>query len=424
VRQLSTSAAVISTQPCFSVSEAINDCFQRSLSGCLQINSGAFAGYVYFRDGNLVYITHSIGSIIRLDLYLKELSDHLPILGIDVRNHLRLTLDPDANLEVHLPADLQGIVSLVQTCVLSVDEAQSLIETLSREALEALLLIQYGICTFVAIEHAVEHALNWVQPLNFAQCQEGCLKRIEVWQTLRSQIWSPYQRPYLSQGDVGQALLASASAEDTHLMKLLRGLSLRHLAILTHQDELNIARKLYPLISNHSITVRDPQPPFHELPNVLNLAPVSHANEASSSDTVSENELSIQSVFQTVTAAKTYKVVCIDDNSAILQTIEQFLRAQHLSLSLIQDSTNALVEIASTNPDVILLDTSLPGADGYEICRLLRRQACFNVTPIIMMTGNNGLIDRAQAIMAGATDFIAKPFTQAALSKIVFQHLP
>jgi two-component system, chemotaxis family, response regulator PixG len=124
-----------------------------------------------------------------------------------------------------------------------------------------------------------------------------------------------------------------------------------------------------------------------------------------------------------MTAAKTYKVVCIDDNSAILQTIEQFLRAQPFSLFLIQDSTNALVEIASINPDVILLDTSLPGADGYEICRLLRRQAGFSVTPIIMMTSNNGLIDRAQAIMVGATDFIAKPFTQTTLSKIVFQHL-
>jgi two-component system, chemotaxis family, response regulator PixG len=124
-----------------------------------------------------------------------------------------------------------------------------------------------------------------------------------------------------------------------------------------------------------------------------------------------------------MTAAKTYRVVCIDDNSAILQTIEQFLRTQHFSLFLIQDSRNTVVELLSINPDVILLDTSLPGTDGYEICRLLRRQVCFNVTPTIMMTSNNGLIDRAQAIMAGATDFVAKPFTQAALSKIVFQHL-
>jgi two-component system, chemotaxis family, response regulator PixG len=125
-----------------------------------------------------------------------------------------------------------------------------------------------------------------------------------------------------------------------------------------------------------------------------------------------------------MTAAKTYKVVCIDDNSAILQTIEQFLRAQHFSLFLLQDSRNAVEELLSINPDIILLDTSLPGADGYEICRLLRRQAGFIATPIIMMTGNNGLIDRAQALLAGATGFIAKPFTQPELSKIVCQHLP
>jgi two-component system, chemotaxis family, response regulator PixG len=136
-----------------------------------------------------------------------------------------------------------------------------------------------------------------------------------------------------------------------------------------------------------------------------------------------ENNSSLKLTPQENIASRTYRVVCVDNNSAILQTIEQFLSAQHFSLFLIQDSTNALVEIPSINPDVILLDTSLPGADGYEICRLLRRQTCFNATPIIMMTGNNGLIDRAQALLAGATGFIAKPFTQPALSKIVCQHL-
>lgn len=137
-----------------------------------------------------------------------------------------------------------------------------------------------------------------------------------------------------------------------------------------------------------------------------------------------ENNSSLELTLQENEASRTYSVVCIDDNSAVLQTIEQFLSAQHFSLFLIQDSTNALMEIPSINPDVILLDTSLPGADGYETCRILRKQTCFSATPIIMMTGNNGLIDRAQALLAGATDFIAKPFTQAALSKIVFQHLP
>ncbi len=126
----------------------------------------------------------------------------------------------------------------------------------------------------------------------------------------------------------------------------------------------------------------------------------------------------------TSAASNTYRVACVDDNSAILQTIEQFLRTQPVSLFLIQDSSKALVELLNINPDVILLDTSLPGIDGYEICRLLRKPTCFTSTPVIMMTSNNGLTDRAQAILAGATDFIAKPFTQPALLKIVFQYLP
>jgi two-component system, chemotaxis family, response regulator PixG len=129
-------------------------------------------------------------------------------------------------------------------------------------------------------------------------------------------------------------------------------------------------------------------------------------------------------MFPAITASRTYRVACIDDNSGILQTVEQFLSAPQFSLFLIQDPVKALAEVLSIHPDVVLLDTSLPGVDGYEICRLLRKDSCLNSTPIIMMTSNNGLVDRARAILAGATDFIAKPFTQPALSKIVFQHLP
>jgi two-component system, chemotaxis family, response regulator PixG len=61
--------------------------------------------------------------------------------------------------------------------------------------------------------------------------------------------------------------------------------------------------------------------------------------------------------------------------------------------------------------------------DGYELCRLLRKHPMFKKTPIIMVTGNTGLIDRARAKIAGTTDYMTKPFTQDQLLKMVFRYL-
>jgi two-component system, chemotaxis family, response regulator PixG len=400
---------------------------QPSLSGYLRLDGGAITGLVYFQDGNLVYITHSIAPVDRLDLCLKALSDRLPDLGIDVRNHLRLTLDPNADLAASLPADFQGIVELVQNCILSIEDAQSLLATLSREALEALLMLSCQAYTFVAVEPSLNwlKSLNWLQALNFSQVLEDCTARIKGWQTLRSHIWSPYQRPYF-RNQAASDLDLLVSEEDIHLGKYLMGFSFRHLASLTHQDELDIARRLYPLIQDNLVVLRAPQPPFHELPSFLGLTSAASlsAEDGSFRSAATRKKPIRETIPQINFASQTYKVACIDDNFAILQTVEQFLSAPHLSLFLIQDSVKALVEVMNISPDIILLDTTLPAMDGYEICRLLRKHSRFGLTPIIMMTGNNGLIDRAQAIMAGATDFIAKPFTQIDLSKIVFQHLP
>jgi twitching motility two-component system response regulator PilG len=65
----------------------------------------------------------------------------------------------------------------------------------------------------------------------------------------------------------------------------------------------------------------------------------------------------------------------------------------------------------------------MPNLDGYELCSLLRRHPSFKNTPIIMVTGNTGFIDRAKAKLVGASGYLTKPFTQPELLKMVFKHL-
>ena len=65
----------------------------------------------------------------------------------------------------------------------------------------------------------------------------------------------------------------------------------------------------------------------------------------------------------------------------------------------------------------------MPRINGYRLCGLLRGSEYCDHTPIIMVTGNTGFIDKARAKIAGATDYLTKPFTKQGLTQIVTKHL-
>jgi two-component system, chemotaxis family, response regulator PixG len=121
--------------------------------------------------------------------------------------------------------------------------------------------------------------------------------------------------------------------------------------------------------------------------------------------------------------AKTYTIACIDDSPTVLQAINAFLDDKSFSVVLISDPVKALMQIIRSKPDLILLDVTMPSLDGYELCSLLRKHPSFRGTPIIMVTGNTGFIDRAKAKLVGSSGYLTKPFTQSDLIKIVFKHL-
>ena len=120
----------------------------------------------------------------------------------------------------------------------------------------------------------------------------------------------------------------------------------------------------------------------------------------------------------------TYTVACIDDSPTVLNAIQKFLEGQNLSVVAINDPVKALMQIVRSKPDLVLLDITMPNLDGYELCALLRRHPRYKRTPIIMVTGNTGLIDRARAKLVRASGYLTKPFTQTELLKIVSRHLP
>lgn len=74
-----------------------------------------------------------------------------------------------------------------------------------------------------------------------------------------------------------------------------------------------------------------------------------------------------------------------------------------------QDGLRAITMLLSRKPDLIFLDLIMPNTNGYEICSQLRKLSYFRYTPIIILTGNEGIVDRVRANMVGSTDFINKP---------------
>ncbi len=118
-----------------------------------------------------------------------------------------------------------------------------------------------------------------------------------------------------------------------------------------------------------------------------------------------------------------YTIACIDDSQTVLNSIKHFLDESAFSVVMINDPVKALMQILRSKPDLILLDIEMPSLDGYELCSLLRRHSDFKKTPIIMVTGRTGFIDKARAKIVRSSGYLTKPFTQSELLKLVFKFL-
>lgn len=124
-----------------------------------------------------------------------------------------------------------------------------------------------------------------------------------------------------------------------------------------------------------------------------------------------------------INAQPRYTIACIDDSPTVLQSISAFLKDERVSVIMINDPVKALMQVVRSNPDLILLDVGMPNLDGYELCSLLRRHPSSKRTPIVMVTGHTGFIDRARAKLVGASGYLTKPFTQSGLVNAVSRFL-
>src|SRR6266566_2473496 len=117
------------------------------------------------------------------------------------------------------------------------------------------------------------------------------------------------------------------------------------------------------------------------------------------------------------------KVMVIDDSNTICRSAEIFLLQAGCTVILADDGFDALAKIADHEPVLIFVDIMMPRLDGYQTCALIKKNAKFHQTPVVMLSSKDGLFDRARGRMVGSDQYLTKPFTKDSLLRAVATHV-
>lgn len=105
------------------------------------------------------------------------------------------------------------------------------------------------------------------------------------------------------------------------------------------------------------------------------------------------------------------KILVVDDEDNILELLRFNLENSGYKVLTAQNGIDALKIAKTETPDLILLDLMLPGMDGYDVCKEIRRDNNISNTPIIMITAKGEELDKILGLELGADDYITKPFS-------------
>ncbi len=112
------------------------------------------------------------------------------------------------------------------------------------------------------------------------------------------------------------------------------------------------------------------------------------------------------------------KVMAVDD-SVVMQNLVKRALEDDYQVLVADNAVDALSMIYHEPIAVLLLDVSMPGIDGLELCRTVRNLPHFQNLPIVMLTARDGLFDKVQGRLAGATEYLTKPFDAEQLRQVV-----
>jgi len=270
----------------------------------------------------------------------------------------------------------------------------------------------------VLFDISQEHMLNDIKvekfqshifdkPINLAStsvCLKMMLEHRRNWEEAELASFSPNSAPIITKPEELSKILSSHAY--TNFINLVNGkYTLRDLTIKMDKHEIFVASSLRPYIVKGIVKLV-------ELPDLP--LKVNQSKKQSGDGKISGKNVPL--------------IACIDDSPQICEMMKQIILSCGLRFIGITDSIEALPILIKEKPSLIFLDLIMPVASGYEICTQLRRTSIFKNIPVIIVSGNESLLDRVRTKIIGANDFINKPIVAnkvlSALDKYLYSKSP
>ena len=222
-----------------------------------------------------------------------------------------------------------------------------------------------------------------------------------IWQEKGLGKWSPHLAPKMKKQEKLREEVSGIVFQN--FLKLLDGQrTLLDLSARMNKDVRRLTSSLVPYINQELLdllVIDDIEPPDIQVQNT-------------------------DAAKQPQNAATKPVIACIDDSPQICNIMEQIITKAGYRFVGIQQALQAVPGLIAANPDLIFLDIGMPIVNGYEICSQIRRVSKLKHIPVVILTGNDGIVDRVRAKMVGANDFVAKPVEIEKIHEAIANNMP
>ncbi|MEN9223334.1 MAG: response regulator [Thermostichus sp. BF3_bins_97] len=359
---------------------------QEQLSGILTIESPDQVWTLYLYLGRILYATGGHHSVRHWQHHLKRFCPSLEQELESVSTEMLRESFPESASCPHY----QFICLLAKQGILNREQTQTIIRNLCTEVLFD-----------IARANHLQFHLNQTGSLaprltilSISELLDGIHRELALWQTLSLKLAYLDQRPHLDLPEVLERQVPKPIF--VQWQKIFQSQqTLRELAVTLGKKPAEIGRLLMPLLRQ----------------GIVSMQPVPEVQSPWVADPPGEN------------LATKPLIACIDDSEIVCETIKRILIPEGYRFLGIQDPLRAITQVLSQPPDLIFLDLVMPSSNGYEICTQLRKVPRFRETPIIILTGNDGIIDRVRAKLVGSTHFMNKPVQKEELLQTIQTYL-
>ncbi len=357
---------------------------QQRATGELTITSDDRQWNLYFFHGRLVYGTGNFHRVRRWQRSLHQQAAHIH----------SFCLPHDEPWEYHL------LSQYISQNHLSIAQAQEVIKSSLREVLFSLVSHPIMTSDWYSIERfALKDNAALSLLLSSADVElvlKEAQKLWQQWKAMELGALSPYRSPLLRTSTTNSQ---EFPALPDKLSPFLTGHhTLWDIASHARRSVISITRFLLPWVQQGAIALEEI--PDLPLPKPL---PPSKANP-----TVKKNQPVI---------------ACVDDSPTVGQILASILEPAGYRVITIQEPLVGIGTLVQHKPDLIFLDLMMPSTSGYNLCNFLRKTPIFQNTPIIILTSQDGIIDRTRARLVGASDFLTKPPDPQMLINLVQSYL-